>query len=183
VIRINVRGIMKQLDINIANMLTYSGTLPLIGSAVLLYFPMMVPTALPMAGLDAALIASAYSAVIISFLCGIHWAAYLFFADRCPRHLLIISNVIALLAWLSLLLGNQLATTLLQAGCFVFLLAMDVKLRNAGIHAEWFFRLRRNATIIVVICLVLIAPLHDDASHAAVKTRETSPVSMSIVKP
>lgn len=150
-------SIMKQRDIIVANTLTYSGTLPLIGSLVLLHFPMMVPTALPMAGLDAALIASAYSAVIISFLCGIHWTAYMFFSDRCPRHLLIISNVVALLAWVSLLLGNQLATTILQAGCFVFLLAMDVKLRNAGIHAEWFFRLRRNATLIVVLCLLLIA--------------------------
>lgn len=157
VIRINVSGIMKPLDINIANTLTYSGTLPLIGAAVLLHLPRIVPAALPMAGLDAALIASTYSAVIISFLCGIHWAAYLFFADRCPRHLLIISNIVALLAWVSLLLGNQLATTLLQAGCFVFLLALDVTLRNAGIHAEWFFRLRRNATLIVVICLLLIA--------------------------
>jgi hypothetical protein len=156
-IRITVRHAMKQLDITVANTLTYSGTLPLIGSVILLYFPMMIAPALPMAGLDGAVIASTYSAVIISFLCGIHWAAYLFITDRCPRHLLIISNVIALLAWVSLLLGSQLDTTLLQAGCFLFLLALDVKLRNAGIHAAWFFRLRRNATLIVVLCLLLIA--------------------------
>lgn len=154
---VRIPDIMKQLDIHIANLLTYSGTLPLIGSVFLLYYPVMIPAALPMAGLDGALIASTYSAVIISFLCGIHWAAYLFFTDRCPRHLLIISNILALLTWVLLLLANQLATTLLQAGCFVFLLALDVTLRNAGIHAEWFFRLRRNATIIVVLCLLLIA--------------------------
>lgn len=150
---------MKQLDITIANALTYSGTLPLIGSVLLLYFPMMIPTALPIAGLGAALIASTYSAVIISFLCGIHWAAYLFFTDRCPRHLLIISNIVALLAWVSLLATHQLATTLLQAGCFLFLLVLDIRLRKAGIYAEWFFRLRRNATLIVVSCLVLIAAM------------------------
>lgn len=156
-IRINVRGIMKQLDIITANTLTYSGTLPLIGSVVLLHFPMIVPTALSITGLEAALIASTYSAVIISFLCGIHWAAYLFFTDRCPRHLLIISNMVALLAWVSLLLGHPLAAALLQAACFVFLLGLDVSLRDAGIYTEWFFRLRRNATLIVVICLLLIA--------------------------
>lgn len=144
---------MKQRDIIVANTLTYSGTLPLIGSAVLLQFP----TLLPMAGLDAALIASTYSAVIISFLCGIHWAAYLFFADRCPRHLLIRSNVVALLAWVSLQTGNQLTTSLLQILCFLYLLALDSKLRDAGLLAEWFFRLRRNATLIVVSCLLLIA--------------------------
>ncbi len=148
---------MKQRDIIVANTLTYSGTLPLIGSVFLLHFPMIVPAALPITGLDAALIASTYSAVIISFLCGMHWAAYLFFTDRCPRHLLIISNIVALLAWVSLLLGHQLAAALLQAACFVFLLGLDVSLRDAGIYTEWFFRLRRNATLIVVICLLLIA--------------------------
>ncbi|MDP3515963.1 MAG: DUF3429 domain-containing protein [Pseudohongiella sp.] len=151
-IRINVRHTMKQRDIIVANTLTYSGTLPLIGSVILLQFP----TLLPMAGLDAALIASTYSAVIISFLSGIHWAAYLFFADRCPRHLLIRSNVVALLAWVSLLTGNQLTTSLLQILCFLYLLALDSKLRDAALLAEWFFRLRRNATLIVVSCLLLI---------------------------
>lgn len=148
---------MKQLDITVANTLTYSGTLPLIGSVILLYFPTMIAPALPMAELDGAVIASTYSAVIISFLCGIHWAAYLFFADRSPRNLLIISNIVALLAWVSLLLANQLAAALLQAACFVFLLGLDVRLRDAGIYTERFFRLRRNATLIVVICLLLIA--------------------------
>jgi hypothetical protein len=156
-IRINTRYFMKQLDITVANTLTYSGTLPLIGSVILLYFPTMIAPALPMAGLDGAVIASTYSAVIISFLCGIHWAAYLFFADRSPRNLLIISNIVALLAWVSLLLANQLAAALLQAACFVFLLGLDVRLRDAGIYTERFFRLRRNATLIVVICLLLIA--------------------------
>jgi len=180
--RIHVRHTMKQQDITVANTLTYSGTLPLIGCVFLMYFPMMLPTALPVSGLDGAFIATTYSAVIISFLCGIHWAAYLFFTNRCPRYLLIISNIVALLAWVSLLLGNQLAAALLQVACFVFLLGLDVKLRNAGIHAEWFFRLRRNATIIVVICLLLIASVHNGALHAARQTMETSPVAMSIVK-
>lgn len=140
---------MKQSDITLANALTYSGTLPLIGSALILGFPV--------AGLDGAFIASAYSAVIISFLCGIHWAAYLFFSEKCPRNLLITSNVVALVAWVSLLTSNQLTITLLQVLCFLYLLALDLKLRDAGILADWFFRLRLNATIVVVVCLLLIA--------------------------
>ncbi|MDO9520309.1 MAG: DUF3429 domain-containing protein [Pseudohongiella sp.] len=144
---------MKKFDITVANILTYCGTLPLIGSVIILFFPMAVP----MAGLDGAFIASTYSAVIISFLCGIHWAAYLFFAEKCPRNLLISSNVVALLAWVSLLTSNQLTTTLIQVLCFLYLLALDLKLRDTGILADWFFRLRRNATIVVVLCLVIIA--------------------------
>ncbi|MBU2099146.1 MAG: DUF3429 domain-containing protein [Gammaproteobacteria bacterium] len=148
---------MKQFDITLANTLTYSGTLPLIGSVILLV--------VPMAGLDAALIASTYSAVIISFLCGIHWAAYLFFADRCPRNLLMTSNMVALLAWGSLLAANyvminQMGTLLLQALCFLYLLVLDWQLHKAGVLADWFIRLRRNATLIVVMCLLILAAGH-----------------------
>lgn len=94
----HIPDIMKQLDIPVANLLAYSGTLPLVGSVILLYLPMMIPATLPVVGLDSALVASTLSAVIVSFLCGIYWAAYLFFKDKCPRFLLIISKVVALLA-------------------------------------------------------------------------------------
>lgn len=145
---------MKQSDITLANALTYSGTLPLIGSAILPGFPVTE--------LDAAFIASTYGAIIISFLCGIHWAVYLFFADKCPRNLLITSNIVALLAWGSLLAANYLlidpmGTLLVQALCFLYLLVLDWQLHKAGILADWFIRLRRNATAIVVICLLVIA--------------------------
>ena len=135
----------------LANILTYSGTLPLIASAICIYFPLN--------GFDVALIARTYSAIIISFLCGIHWAVYLFFAEKCPRNLLITSNVVALLAWASLYVANQPIATLLQALCFLYLLTLDLRLRDAGILPQWFYSLRRNATIIVVLCLALIAGL------------------------
>lgn len=139
---------MKQSQITLAKILTFSGTLPLIASAITRYLPVAV--------WDSALIAKTYSAVIISFLCGIHWAVYLFFAEKCPRNLLITSNVIALLAWVSLLFTHPLVTVLLQSLCFLYLLTLDLKLRDAGIIPEWFYSLRRNATIIVVLCLAAI---------------------------
>ena len=53
---------MKQRQITLAKILTYSGTLPLIASVLSIYFPL--------AGFDSALIATSYAAIIISFLCG-----------------------------------------------------------------------------------------------------------------
>lgn len=140
---------MKNSNIMRAKILTYSGTLPLVASAIGIYFSAN--------GFDSALIARTYAAIIISFLCGIHWAVYLFLAEKCPRNLLITSNVIALLAWASLLATHQSIAIVLQTLCFLYLLTLDLKLRDAGIIPEWFYSLRRNATIIVVLCLSVIA--------------------------
>jgi hypothetical protein len=140
---------MKQSNAKLAKALTYSGTLPLVASAICSYFPVQ--------GFDSALIARTYSAIIISFLCGIHWASYLFFSDKSPRNLLITSNAIALLAWGLLVLAQQPLATLLHVLCFLYLLLLDIKLYHAKILPEWFYHLRRNATIIVICCLGIFA--------------------------
>jgi Protein of unknown function (DUF3429) len=64
----------------LAQGLTYAGTLPLIACATAVW------TGWPM-GVDALFVAVAYGAVIASFLAGIHWAAYLFDAQRCKHNL------------------------------------------------------------------------------------------------
>lgn len=131
----------------VANILTYTGTLPLVIVAVELAVGRVSPS-------DAVWLASTYSAVIISFLAGIHWACYLFFADRCPRNLLLTSNAVALLAWLSLLVPqHQPWQLLLQILCFLYLLVLDYKLNISGILPPWFYALRRNASVIVVLAL------------------------------
>jgi hypothetical protein len=139
---------MNRRNIILAKLLTYSGTLPLIGCAAAML--------MPIGAIDAGFLARTYSAVIISFLCGIHWAAYLFFSEKCPRNLLVTSNIIALIAWLSLITAPQGISLLLPPFCFLYLLMLDMKLRDCGILPEWFYHLRRNATIIVVLCLSLI---------------------------
>ena len=137
---------MKLSNIKLANLLTYSGTLPLVASVFLLFSPV--------AGFDGILIAKAYGAIIISFLCGIHWATYLFFTEKCPRNLLVTSNAVALLAWSSLLVTQNEIALLMQIVCFLYLLSLDFKLQKAGILPEWFYELRRNATLIVVLSLI-----------------------------
>jgi hypothetical protein len=142
---------MNRRNIILAKLLTYSGTLPLIGCAA----AMLIPSG----AIDAGFLSRTYSAVIISFLCGIHWAVYLFFSEKCPRNLLVTSNVVALIAWLSLITAHHGVCLLLQPFCFLYLLTLDIKLRDCGILPEWFYHLRRNATIIVVLCLSLIVGL------------------------
>lgn len=142
---------MKQSQITLAKILTYSGTLPLIASAFLLLFPFPE--------LNSILIAKTYSATIISFLSGIHWAVYLFFSEKSPRNLLITSNAVTLLAWASLLVKQEFITLLLQSLCFLYLLALDLRLRDADILPQWFYDLRVNATVIVVLCLAMLTGL------------------------
>lgn len=134
----------------LAQVLTYAGTLPLIGCA-LLAWTRSAP------GVDAASICIAYAAVIASFISGIHWAASLFFSPRCGHLPLIVSNVIALAAWISMLLGDAVWACLLLALCFVSLLMLDGRLHAQAVLPTWFYRLRRNATMIVVSMLLLMA--------------------------
>ncbi len=144
---------MQQKNTCLAKILTYSGTMLLIACAVCA----VAPSIIPLADIHTFVIAKTYSAMILSFLCGIHWACYLFFAERCPRHLLLISNALALLAWLTLLVGHQSWGLSLHIFCFLYLLTLDHRLCAAGILPPWFYALRRNATMIVATSLGLVA--------------------------
>jgi hypothetical protein len=132
-----------------ARLLTYAGTLPLVITSVELVFGRASLS-------DAVWIATTYSAIILSFLAGIHWACSLFFAAKCPRNLLLTSNAVAVLAWLSLLVHHQPWQMMLQILCFLYLLVLDYKLSIAGILPPWFYTLRRNATVVVVLALCMI---------------------------
>lgn len=137
---------MEDSKIKLANTLTYAGTLPFVVS--------LFTNLSGMNATDITSITNSYGAIILSFLCGIHWAASLFFSEKCPRNLFITSNIIALAAWFSLLLSYPFFTHALLILCFLYLLALDYSLMQAGILAKWFYELRRNATFIVVVCLL-----------------------------
>ncbi len=113
---------MKNSDRILAGALTYSGTLPLVASVVLAFAPI--------AGIDGNAMARTYAAIILSFLCGIHWAIFLFFSEKCPRNLLIRSNAVALLSWCSLLLVHQTTALILQALCFLGLFVLALILQR-----------------------------------------------------
>lgn len=142
---------MRQSQIILATILTYAGALPFIACIAL--------RLLEFETIDTMAIITTYGAVILSFLCGIHWSVYLFCADTCPKNLFIRSSIIALLAWVSLLVKNNDLTFVIQIICFLYLLLLDYKLKNLEILEHWFYHLRRNVTCVVtssLLSLILI---------------------------
>ncbi len=147
---------MFQIDAGktrLVKLLTYGGTLPLL----LCMAAMLVPVN----AVDPVHIALCYGAVIVSFLCGIHWAVYLLLGDRCRRNLLLCSNAIALAAWSVLLTAPYCVALCLLGLCFLALLKLDNELVDCNIYPVWYGTLRRNATIIVMLTLfALIAGVY-----------------------
>ncbi len=136
---------MTPQNIRLSKLLTYAGVLPF-AAAMMLGF----------SGENALSqrLALSYGAVIGAFLAGIHWAVFMFHEERCPRNLLITSNIAALLIFASLMLTNIKVALLLQVLCFLYLLVLDLKLHLAGIWPAWFYRLRLIATALVVVLMV-----------------------------
>jgi hypothetical protein len=139
---------MNSYDTKLTKLLTYSGTLPLVICAIAIKSPLE--------SIDWSFIASAYSALIISFLCGMHWSIHFFVTKKCPQNLLLTSNATTLLAWLTLLIYPSSIAFFLQIVCFLYLLNIDHKLHNANILPSWFYNLRCNASFIVVLSLIII---------------------------
>ena len=132
----------------IAQALTYSGTLPF----MLAIAAILVRWNPAGAQHDVAL----YGAIIVSFLSGIQWGVFLQADEKSPYNLFIISNVFALAAWASLLMGSALASFSIQLACLALILLLDYRLARVGLIPRWFYDLRRNATGIVIVSLNIL---------------------------
>ncbi len=135
----------------IACTLTYAGILPflLLGIGIILKIK----------GHDYDLALRAYGAIIISFLCGIHWAIYLLFSDQCPRNLLVYSNALTLIAYGSLFFGLHSVGLITESLCLAFLLKLDHELMGQRLVPIWYYSLRRNVTLAVIVLLLSTACL------------------------
>ncbi len=135
---------------SLAAALTLAGTLPFIAGAVQAWTG-LVPS------LDGVALARGYGAVIAAFVAGIHWGAYLFNGARCGVNLLAWSNVVALSAWVALLLPTPRVGLVVLVACFAVLLWLDLRLHRNGVTPAWFHRLRIRATTIVIPALLITA--------------------------
>jgi hypothetical protein len=138
---------MNKKNILVARILTYSGILPFLifGLAVTLH----------LGEFNSRLAFFSYGAVILSFICGIHWATCLFFPSRHSANLLLQTNLITLLGWLSLLLGQHKLSLGLQCFCFIYLLAIDCHLYRQGVFPQWFFNIRISVSTLVISLLIM----------------------------
>ncbi|NDF12166.1 MAG: DUF3429 family protein [Proteobacteria bacterium] len=142
---------MLERNITLARVLAYLSTLPLVAASIG-----------QLVGFDAInmpLVACAYAAVTIAFIAGIHWAMYLFYESKCPHNLMLSSSLLVLLSWSTMLVNLMSMMLLVQAGCLVFQLFIDFGLKRRGFYPQWLFTVRRNATIISVVMLIILAVL------------------------
>jgi len=129
-------------------LLAAAGTLPFLAGVV-------DAIALERAWLDTVHV---YAAIIASFICGIHWGVALFAPERLAPRLFVLSNVLALLAWLAALLPPGPGFLLLGA-IFAALLLVDAKLWRSGLLPGWFWHLRAAITAVVVAACIAIGAM------------------------
>jgi len=137
----------------IASALTYAGAVPFVAGALLVLTGNVLPLQV-----DVQLVLRAYSALIVSFLAGIHWQIGLS-EPNSPRHLLMTSNAFALAAWVTVFIEVGAAAWTLFAVLFAGLLMLDRRLLRRGLLPPWFYRLRFRITMIVVVVLLCTAAI------------------------
>ena len=137
-----------------ARILTYSGAIPFVMIAVL-----AVTGPLETASFDARHVLLIYSALIVSFLAGMHWHIALTQEDA-PRHLMLLTNAFVLAAWGTVFISFSFISWFIFALLMVKLLAIDRLLLRAELLPPWFYTLRRHVSLIVVISLMVVG-YHD----------------------
>jgi hypothetical protein len=101
---------------------------------------------------DAVQILIAYAAIILAFMGAIHWGLAMSRHHQQRSKYYIDSVIPALTAWLALLLPDILALILLLCG-FIALFAYDRAVRNTQALPDWYIPMRKQLTLVVVLCL------------------------------
>lgn len=112
-------------------------------------------------GVDGRLWFTAYSCVILSFLCGVWWGGALNRVDHVYRlPLMVLSNVIALVGWVALLLYQSPLALPVLAVAYLFVERAEARLKPNVSFLSGYFSTRSRVTYLVIAChLVMIAIL------------------------
>ncbi len=125
--------------------LTYLGSIPFLFGTVSYYFQVK-------SNIDFQYFVLSYSAIILSFLGGIHWG-YALAKNKSATFHIAWSNIVALTAWFALLMldESQVLWVLIIAfgSCFI----VDFILAKKKSFPDWFISLRFKISIIVISCL------------------------------
>lgn len=146
-------------SIKLAKILTYLGALPFLFAAFLSLIQFINLTdffgvSAALSGYKAKILMHTYAVVILSFLAGIQWS----FSLNNPNSLrfLLISNVLALSAWFSLVaLASKIALTILLMG-FICALLMDFMAHKNQFIPDWFWQLRKKISVIVCAAILTV---------------------------
>jgi hypothetical protein len=139
------------MDTQLVKQLMYAGTVPFLLGALILTLNINVP----LSEHYFEIILMSYTLVIVSFLSGIHWAIGLLCPEKSPTNLFILSNAVTLFVWFVFTVSCAGLFFLVSAVVFIVLMWVDQKLFRASVISREYFRLRKQATGVVVICLLL----------------------------
>jgi hypothetical protein len=100
------------------------------------------------------MMAHTYGAVIVAFLAGIQWGVSL--NQPTDKQYFIISNVLALMAWISLFSFASFSGVATILAAFLLALIIDKHAHQNGLIPTWFWLLRIRISIIVISSLLLM---------------------------
>ena len=140
----------------IYQLLTYLGGLPFIFCTVLLQIDIKT---IPIFG-DVETMLSSYTVIILAFMFGILWGLKsninnLIDDSVIPINIFMVSALATTVTWLCYLLLSFDLFLIYSIGLYLFLLFLDNRLFQYNIISIHYFYLRRNITVIVVICLAI----------------------------
>lgn len=135
----------------IPRLLTYAGAIPFYGLA---FAYILLPQ---IAFFFTALLL--YSALIVSFICGTHWAACVIEDETLRGRLkwiVVASNLITLAAFALILFWSSFGiwATAVFALLFALLYGLDVLLHKDDIWPDWYITMRRYITYAVILSYV-----------------------------
>lgn len=135
--------------------LAYLGVLPFVIGIVMAYADFRF------AGIDGRLWFTAYSSVILSFLCGVWWGGALNRLDHSHRlALMLLSNVVCLIGWCALLFYRFPFSLPVLAASYLFVERAEARLKPNLPYFAGYFKSRSRVTYLVVFChLVMIGVL------------------------
>lgn len=132
----------------LTKILTYCGSIPFIFLTYLIF-----SKTTNFLAFNVTLMLVSYGAIILSFISGMHFS-YAILQDKMHIRLLVLSNIVALVSWLCLLINFKLALVVIIMG-YIFNLIIDFVSYKNLVLEKWFFNLRFRISLIVIFCLVL----------------------------
>jgi hypothetical protein len=125
---------------HVATALTYMGALP---------FWLLMRAPETVAGVNTASVFLSYGAIISSFMAGTLWGTDT--RGRGDVLVIVTSNVFALVAFATLVLGLSVTALLMQMVLFGFLLLADYRTLARRDDQRWYWKLRLQVTVVVAV--------------------------------
>jgi hypothetical protein len=125
---------------HVATALTYMGALPF-------WLLMLAPETV--AGVNTASVFLSYGAIISSFMAGTLWGTDT--RGRGDVLVIVTSNVFALVAFATLVLGLSVTALLMQMVLFGFLLLADYRTLARRDDQRWYWKLRLQVNVVVAV--------------------------------